>query len=218
MTAGRFTRALTQRPSPKPVNQAVQPQPADRVWYRGSNRRDPLSTDTDEELNDHDQLGPGLYLTSKPETAANYGTVKAYRLRTTKGFITKGTPCDPKLLRELIGYADDDDLEIALSNWDEDGLGDAEKSMKALLRSILSYCKDMPEAIQQVALDVYRWKRDSFLLGCRAAGINGIIVNDPTNRGYSSEDWLVLYDPKLAYEVPYEAYVDPDGTDDEGEY
>ena len=161
-----------------------------QTWYRGSNANDPLQMRDDG--NASDQLGPGIYFTDDHRIAAGYGKVKRYSIDTSKGFYTKGQRIDLKKLKELISYADREHLEVSLSNWDEN----PKIAMTKLLNSIKN-SKDMPDAITQIVVDVFRSDREDFMMACRASDINGIIIDDPYDSGRSSH-FLILYNPRLA--------------------
>lgn len=170
---------------------------SDTIWYRGSNSRH-LEFRIDG--NEADEFGPGLYFTDSYEIAAGYGEVKAFRIDTTKGFYHKGSVINKRVLTQIVDYADEENLEIAISNWDENPKIGKHK----LLQSIFS-SKDMPEAICAIAMDVFRWDREDFWMSCKASGVYGLIYDDPYNSGRSTS-FLVLFDPKKAIEtiVPYE--------------
>ena len=161
----------------------------DTVWYRGSRSghyRDFKCIDG----NEHDEFGPGLYYTDSYEIASRYGEVKSFTVDTTKGFYVKGDPIDKTCLETIIGYADSEHLEISLSNWDENPDIAYFKLLKSILRS-----KDMPDAIVSLFIDVFRKDREDFWLSCKAAGVYGLIYDDPYNCG-SSCSFLVLFNPK----------------------
>lgn len=169
------------------------------VWYRGS---DSSSIGLKVDGNVNEQFGPGVYFTDDPRIADNYGRVREYSIDVSSGFYFKGQRVDLRKIKELIGFADDEHLELALSNWDED----PRRAMRLLLGS-LGKCKDMPDAVVQVALDVFNWDRDDFLMSARACGINGIVIDDPFDSGRSSR-FLILYNFKLAKLVNDEVIID----------
>lgn len=169
------------------------------VWYRGS---DSSSIGLKVDGNVNEQFGPGVYFTDDPRIADNYGRVREYSIDVSSGFYFKGQRVDLRKIKELIGFADDEHLELALSNWDED----PRRAMRLLLDSFRK-CKDMPDAIVQVALDVFNWDRDDFLMSARACGINGIVIDDPFDSGRSSR-FLILYNFKLAKLVNDEVIID----------
>ena len=159
------------------------------VWYRGS---DSSSVGLKVDGNVSEQFGPGVYFTDDPRIAGDYGRVREYSIDISKGFCFKGDKIDRVKIKELIGFADGEHLGLALSNWDEN----PKVAMRRLFDSIMK-CKDMPDAVTQVALDVFNWDRDDFLMSARACGINGIVIDDPFDSGRSSR-FLVLYNFKLA--------------------
>ncbi len=171
------------------------------TWYRGSNANDPLQMR--EDGNASDQLGPGIYFTDDYRIAAGYGRVKKYSINISKGFYTKGQRIDMKKLKELVSYADREHLEVSLSNWDED----PQIAMIKLMNSIKN-SKDMPDAITQTVVDVFRSDREDFLMACRASDINGLIIDDPYDSGRSSH-FLILYNPRLARVEDHDPY-EPD--------
>jgi hypothetical protein len=79
--------------------------------------------------------------------------------------------------------------------------------MIKLMNSIKN-SKDMPDAITQTVVDVFRSDREDFLMACRASDINGIIIDDPYDSGRSSH-FLILYNPRLARVEDHDPY-EPD--------
>lgn len=167
-------------------------------WYRGSNSDNPLQMK--EDGNAIDEFGPGLYFTDNYSIAAGYGHVRRYEVM-HNNLIEGESKIDINKIKEIISYADKEHFTIALSNWDDD-----DKVAMTMMLDSISQSRDMPEAIIQTYVEVFRGDRQDFLMSCRAADVNGIILTDPYKSGRSSR-FLILYNPKLARLVddnPYE--------------
>lgn len=167
----------------------------EKTWYRGSVRRDPLSMI--EGQNETEQFGPGIYFTDNIETATSYaypdGKIYAYNINTDAGFYKKGDKIRIGVIKKIVSYADQDVLDIALSDWSED----KDEAYTKMINSIVKYSKDMPDALQQTCRDVFNWDREDFILSCKAVSVNGFILKDPFD-SQRSESYLVLYNTKLA--------------------
>jgi hypothetical protein len=159
------------------------------LWYRGTSYSNPLDLRDDGLGNEYDRFGPGIYLTNRYETAAEYGKVYAFEINVSKGFYTEDSPIDSSKLEELISYAPTE--YSGLKN---------NKFIQALLRE-----KNMVMALSVVSHRIFWGDRTEYLMCARAAEITGLIVKP---REFSEEKHLILYNPKIAYEreveIPYE--------------
>lgn len=176
------------------------------TWYKGSNRLNPLDVSKgDDFYNSTEQYGPGLYFTNKYSTASNYGKVYQYRV-SLGNFYKTGDDIDINKLKELINYAPEEDLQIVLEDYDD--TGNKEKALRKLLKSVSEYCKDMPDALAQVAHDVFRDDVEEFLMCGRASNIDGVIIENVHR--HNDEKFLVLYNPSLAKLENSEVYGEED--------
>lgn len=165
----------------------------DVVWYRGSNSGHYLSFKIDG--NDSEEFGPGLYYTDSYDLAAGYGDVKEFKIDTSVGFYKKGDKVNRKIIKSIISYADSDHYEVSLSNWNENP-----KIAYTKLFNYIIGSKDMPEAIVRLYFDLFRYDREDFWMSCKAAGVYGLIYDDPYDSGRSMS-FLVLFDPKKARQI-----------------
>jgi len=162
------------------------------LWYRGSSRSNPLDIEDGVSYNTTEQYGPGIYFTNRYETAVNYGNVSLYKM-SIKNIYTNKDRIDIKKIKEIIEYCNAEDLEMVLSDWDEDYIEKPNIALDKLLLSIKKYSKNMPDALAQIAHDVFRHDAKEFLMCCRAADV---VIESPN--AYNEEYYLVLYNPKLA--------------------
>jgi len=170
------------------------------LWYRGSHRANSLDIEDGVKYNTTEQYGPGIYFTNRYETALGYGTVGLYKIP-VKGFYTTKNRIDIKKIQEIIEYMDDKEaLSRVLSDWDEDYETKPHIAMNLMLKSIKDYCKHMPDALAQIAHDVFHDDAKEFLMCCRAANVNGVIINE-VSYSYLEEKYLILYNPKLAKSI-----------------
>lgn len=164
-------------------------------WFRGSNKVDPLAPSSmDADYNATEQFGPGVYFTNDYSVADSYGTVQKYFIDTSKGFYRTGDPIDIEKIKEILLYMPEEDLGIFVGNYDENPT----KGLAKALKSIKSYCDDMPDALSHIAHEAFRDDTDEFLMDCRASGVYGVVLTDPFKAGRGSLEYLILYDPKKA--------------------
>jgi hypothetical protein len=176
------------------------------IWYKGSKRLNPLDINKgDEFYNSTEQYGPGLYFTNKYSTATNYGKVYQYKVY-LRNFYKTGDTISLVKLKELINYAPEEDLRIVLEDYDD--TGDKDKALRKLLKSRSEFCKDMPDALSQVAHDVFRDDATEFLMCCRASNIDGVVIENIHE--YNEEKYLRLYNPSLAKLENSEVYGEED--------
>jgi hypothetical protein len=169
------------------------------LWYRGSNRSSALILVQGDSFNTTEQYGPGLYFSNRYTTAKVYGKVSTYRISSKKMY-TSGDRIDLRKIQKLIEELDSESLQMVLSDWDEQYETKPFIAIRKLVDSIKDYCVDMPDALSQVAHDVYHDNSISFLNTCKNLGIDGVIIKD-VNSQDKKEKFLVLYNMNIAKPV-----------------
>ena len=184
----------------------------DHTWYRGANES-PGWLYLGEGNNTTEQFGPGLYFSDKYETAQSYGRVKKFRIKklksmqgndirffSNKTIIASGYICPEeakKLVWEFMGLMEEDSYLTVLSNWHEN----RRKAELQLFNAIYYTAVTMTDLLQNIWAELFMSKATDFLLCCRALHIGGLIFVDPYETNYSTETFLVLYDPLLVREI-----------------
>jgi len=169
------------------------------IWYRGSNRKNPITFDHDEDFDTNERYGCGLYFTNNPETASMYGKVHAYEIPNT-GIYSATSKIDILTIRKILYQKSKEDLEMFLSDWHEDYLTKPEKVMRIYLNSLLDYNDTMGEALISVYVDAFNYQRNEFYAAAINAGVNGFITKTD-NTSNPKERYLILYNPAIIQKV-----------------
>lgn len=150
------------------------------VWYHGSTR--PRTTwDLSSVGNGNDQEGPGLYFATSLADARAYGDyIALVYLTTTNKMPLKGRP-DYNQIRNLIKKAPD--LDMSLSNWDED----PHIALTTAVETIVSSASSPFDAYQQVWADFYSsapqeylknlWRYDLAILPMQDGSFHAVVFH-----------------------------------------
>jgi hypothetical protein len=139
--------------------------------------------------NGHDAEGPGIYFTKSYQDAINYVFPPNGRLYTVQLNLRKTIPFNAKVNRkEVISLINQSsNLEIALSNWDEN----PNRAKTMLVDSCLN-ATDLWDAFQNVWVNAYRHREVEFLAHLVEMGYDAALT-DPAKTG--GVEHIVVFNP-----------------------
>ena len=149
----------------------------DDLYYHGAQRERKGFTLDHLKFDTANQEGPGIYLSSDKSDAMGYAYPSGFLHVIRVDKLNLATPDDPiskdKMIK-LLKMAPD--LEGDLTNWDED----PKIAFRALLGAVMN-SDGLPDALQTVWNEAYRYEEKSFVENCVALGFDGLFVQRTSN-------------------------------------
>ena len=137
-----------------------------------------------------DQEGPGIYFTTEFDDAAGYGKyVYSVRLR-GKYLVSTGDPngINKTLVMKLAKMAEDWKMEA--QNYHEN----PNRGIIELVNGAYEYNEDEKGVLQQIWINLYRYRPVEFVRNCVKLGIDGIIVDRYANAENGGKH-IIIYNP-----------------------